>query len=491
MKYYVRSISKIIILLFLFILPAGIQAEEQLQYVTMKMATLAPKMALGATEENADMISQMNKQFSFLEKRFHLKINIIGYYGGAMGNDPQMIQKAKLGQLDMLGTTLEGLKLCADNIDLLCLPYLIESYGQFDYIMNKNSAYINNLFFKNGWITMAGIMSEGRHDIYMTEPYRTPGDFKQNMKAANYTGLPDDLFYEAHSIPQLPLGMTDMYPAFRTRSSNAGIIPAMFVVGMQLYTSLKYVIDPQVRFPVSAAILTKRKWEELPWDFRVYMAVLEPVSYFFAAGAARDMSIAFRQALLKHGITELKLTPQELNAIKDPIIAYTKVYMDKHPEKKEFYDRIAGAAQEYNSGYPIERAIFESDPTYTAFYDRTRIIANAIRAYQSTGSKDAVLKLTKDKIIEKWRIYDMLENSEEYIKTGNPEKLKNWMKTFYITEVVDEMFSKHLDSVKKIFGTKQALKDRMEEFLLTVESPMYKGFQRMAALKEKEKAGLK
>lgn len=443
--------------------------------ILIKLATLAPSGTF-ATEG----IKVMGQCFDLVGPEFGFCTEFKGYFGGVMGDDPQMIQKARAGQLDMLATTLNGLPLIADVFDVFNMAYLIEDYGMFDYVMARNAPLINKVFWDNGWLSMALIVSDGPHDLYLAKEYRTIEELGKNLKAANYTGGPDDSFFKALRIPQLPCAPTDMFTSVRAKVMNAALLPAVFATGMQLYTTLPYIIKPTVRYSTSALILTKRKWETLPWDFRVFIAFLQPSCYYAGAGIVRDAAYAFMGAMVKHGSKQIVLTPEQLKLWKEQVAAYREKYIGNDKLRRELYNAIQKSIQEYKTSNPIEKQMYISDPTYRNFPDKVARIGQAMYRYINTRDPSEILKLHRDKVLEKWRVYDVVMAWEHYVKTGDHKLLEQWMRSYYIPEVVDEIFTKHMDSIKRLYGSEKAIKNRMKEVVqgYNIGAGFYKGFQK-------------
>ena len=86
--------------------------------------------------------------------------------------------------------------------------------------------------------------------------------------------------------------------------------------------------------------------------------------------------------------------------------------------------------------------------------------------------------LEKQKVIEGWKLYDWVAASEEYIKTGKPDKLKKWMKSFFIDDIIDELFEKHSDVVRKMFGSRKGVNAILGSFRKYLDYPKYKGYQK-------------
>lgn len=453
---------------FLLFLPLSVPADT----INIKVGSLAPK---GTSATICfDMVDDI---FRSLEKPFGTRLKIVGYYGGTMGDDPQMIQKAKLGQLDILTPTVNGLPNCVKEFETLYLPYIMDNFGEFDYFVTHNASYINELFYNNGWVTLFLLLSEGQHDIYLGKACRTPEELKKNINAANYTGAPDDAFYRSMGIPQFPVQPTEMYPAFRTGVSNAAILPSVFVIGMQIYTSLPYVVEPSVRMSPSAVVITRKKWDAIPWEFKVFFAGMQPLLYSVFLGVLLDAAYTYSDAMVQHGSTLISLTPEERKTWMDAAAVRRDQYLTEDKTKRDIYNRIVQAKKEYNSRRNDIKDAFENDPKFKNFPDRLQKIIKACNAYIDTDSKEAILRLENDKILEKWRLYDWLTACEELIKKGSTAELEKWMRSYYTPAVINEIFSQHLDLIKILYGSKEALKERIKEYMLFVGTPRYKGFR--------------
>lgn len=463
----VRLIFIFFIICSVFILDQNAVAEPEI--VRIKLATLAPP---GTT--SSIYVEGSQQALTYLGKRIGFRTKVIGYYGGVMGNDPQMVQKGRIGQLDMLLLTLTGLTVIAEQLEVFNLAFLFDDFGQFDYVMKKNSSYINSLLYTKGWISLGLINPEGYHELYIKKPYKTISEFRTNIKAVNYTGGPDETFFGALKIPQSILEPTEMYSAFRTGTFNAAILPAAFTIGMQIYTTLSYIVDPPIRIPTSAILLTRNIWEKLPLYFRIYFAMTQPLIYYFAGYTMRDAGAAYSAAIYKYGCKSVKLDQSEVLSMKEKVTAYREQYVKSSGSKRELYNRINAALNEYKESNPPEKAIYEKDPQYKHVAGNIIKIKNALEYYYMNGSKSRILQLSKDNIIEKWRLYDWITACENYITTGKDTELKKWFDSFHAGELSEEYFTKNPDAIKKLYGSKSALRDRIEELVALLN--MIKGY---------------
>ena len=448
----------------------GMGLSQELPKVRLKFGTLGPK---GTNVTNA--LESIDKGLLRpLSKNLGYDFALIPYYGGVMGDDNQMLQKAQMGQLDIITPTVNAQPSISKKLEVVYMAYLINDYGQFDRVMTAMKDF-NDVLWDKGFVNLIEL-TEGIHDLYLAGPWRTPEALKKNLKACNYTGGPDDTFFRAHGIPQVPIQPPEMFPSFKAGLSNAVILPSMFVIGMQIYTALPYIVQPSIRTSMTAPMFTKQAVDRLPNDIRIMVISLSPFLHWNLNGIMRDGAVAFTKAMLKYGSKMVSLSPEELKAWKQPCLAYRETYLGNDEEKRDAYKKISAALEGYDTS--VEKAIFEADPSYANFPERQKKLADTLEAYIKTGSKEEVGKLESGHVIEKWRLYDLIGASEEIIKTGKTDAFVAWLGNYRAKGEMEKYVLPYKNDIKKLYGTKEALNQRLQEVVGYLRSPLYKGFQK-------------
>jgi TRAP-type C4-dicarboxylate transport system substrate-binding protein len=448
----------------------GMGLSQELPKVRLKFGTLGPK---GTNVTNA--LESIDKGLLRpLSKNLGYDFALIPYYGGVMGDDNQMLQKAQMGQLDIITPTVNAQPSISKKLEVVYMAYLINDYGQFDRVMTAMKDF-NDVLWDKGFVNLIEL-TEGIHDLYLAGPWRTPEALKKNLKACNYTGGPDDTFFRAHGIPQVPIQPPEMFPSFKAGLSNAVILPSMFVIGMQIYTALPYIVQPSIRTSMTAPMFTKQAVDRLPNDIRIMVISLSPFLHWNLNGIMRDGAVAFTKAMLKYGSKMVSLSPEELKAWKQPCLAYRETYLGNDEEKRDAYKKISAALEGYDTS--VEKAIFEADPSYANFPERQKKLADTLEAYIKTGSKEELGKLESGHVIEKWRLYDLIGASEEIIKTGKTDAFVAWLGNYRAKGEMEKYVLPYKNDIKKLYGTKEALNQRLQEVVGYLRSPLYKGFQK-------------
>src|SRR3954464_11717466 len=105
------------------------------QTVRIKLGTLAPQ---GSTWHQ--LLQQMAAEFS---KESGGKGELKIYAGGTQGNEGEMIRKISIGQLQAASMTAVGLHEITPEPQAEDVPFMIDSYEEYDYVHEKVRAKLD------------------------------------------------------------------------------------------------------------------------------------------------------------------------------------------------------------------------------------------------------------------------------------------------------------------------------------------------------------
>ena len=97
---------------------------------------------------------------------------------------------------------------------------------------------------------------------------------------------------------------------------DAYIGPALWVVGTQLYTIIKYINPMPLRYSPAGAVVTLEAWNTLPQKYRDGLKSLRTKEMIDLALACRKDSIRAYEAMVKHGLKPDKMDPKVLADMK-------------------------------------------------------------------------------------------------------------------------------------------------------------------------------
>ena len=138
--------------------------------LVIKMATLAP--------EGSSWFKAINALNTEVMKKSENKVQFKIYPGGVLGDESDMLRKAKIGQIQGVALTSAGLSSIFKEIDVLQIPFLFQKYDEVDYILNKWDGIFRKGFEENGYVFL-GWSEAGFVYLMSTLPISSASDLKK------------------------------------------------------------------------------------------------------------------------------------------------------------------------------------------------------------------------------------------------------------------------------------------------------------------------
>jgi len=300
----------VFVVLLILLVPAHVFGEKpkaKPEFV-VKFGTLAP----GGTAWSS-VLDTIKK---FMEKESKGRIKIVFYMSGVMGDEPDMVRKMKMGQLQGGGFTFQGIHSFFPELMVTELPFLFEDYDEVDFVFKRIYTSLAKVLEKKGFILLA-LAEEGMQMIFSEKPVRKPEDFQQHrcwvwedepVQVETYKALG-----VSHPIPTTVL---DLRPAFQNRMVNLVYASPMTIVGLQIYTGVKYGTLMNFRYNPALYLVTKSFWDSIPQEFRDLTKKAIDIMKDESYGKARPGQDEALKALSEYGIKIIVPTPEELNVLK-------------------------------------------------------------------------------------------------------------------------------------------------------------------------------
>jgi len=279
----------------------------------VKMATLAPEGVGWATLIKEVINPGILKMTSGL-------ITLDWYYGGTMGDDQDILAKMRNGQLQGGGFTGWGLVLACPEMAIMELPFLFNNYDEVEYIYSKLRPRISQWFEKRGYHLV--LLAEQDFDqIYSTKyPIKTPEDFKKSRFLTWY-GPVEERTLKALGASPLPIRVPEVAASIRTGVCDAFISPALWAVGTQMYTIMKYINPVHIRYSPAGGVITNQTWNLMPKEAQVaidYFVMSVEKDFRQKVRAGNEKCI---KSMIKYGMKEVKMTPAELDILKKRLVS--------------------------------------------------------------------------------------------------------------------------------------------------------------------------
>ncbi|WP_028313928.1 TRAP transporter substrate-binding protein DctP [Desulfatibacillum aliphaticivorans] len=318
----------------------GANAEEQQTY--WKFATLAPDGVGWAKQIKIHVLPAVEEVTDG-----SIKIKI--YWGGVMGDDEDIIKKLRIGQLDGVGLSGQGVTLACKPMSVVELPFLFRSWEEVDYIKEKMRAQFDQLLADDGYMALAW-NDQDFDQMYSTKsPLANLDDFRAAKFITWYGPVEEALLTNLGAYP-VKVNVPEAATSVRQGIVDAAIAPAAFVVGSQLYAKIPYVNPIKVRYSPSLILLSMDVWEDLPDEYKEEFFKRRPdveKKYCEAVRKDNEKSLA---ALIKYGLKETKMTEEDFAIVRERATAiWDELAGEEYPE--EVLEEVKGHLADYRKAH--------------------------------------------------------------------------------------------------------------------------------------------
>lgn len=265
--------------------------------LTLKLGTLAPE---GSPFDL--IIRDMGEAW----KTAGVKLQM--YSGGVLGDEPDMVTKMRLGQIQVGVFTVVGLAKIDKGVQALSLPMLYKDYAESDYVRAKMQPVLEARLAAKGfkvlnWGEAGWVMFFGK------QPILTPEDLKK-VKFFVWGDDADTMnIWKSAGYSPVPLAATDILPNLQTGLINSFDTTPISALSFQWFALAPHMTNLRWAPLVGATIVTTKAWNKIPEDLKpaLLKAAADAGVRFkteIRAGEQKAIDVMKTKGLIVHDITE-------------------------------------------------------------------------------------------------------------------------------------------------------------------------------------------
>ena len=237
----------------LFFLSTTVMAAQQL-----KVAVLVPE---GTTWGNS--LRKLSKE---VETVTGGEVTLKIYYGGVSGDEPDVLRKVRIGQ--MQGGIFTGKVLGDIHGDLRAveIPFTFyQNQKKASDTLQKLTPTLNEGLKKKGFVNL-GFYEVGQVYVVSTKKISTLDELK-GVKIWSWEG---DKLVEAMlnslELVSVPLALPDVLSSLSTGIINAAYAPPLAILALQWQTKIKYLVNFPTAFSIGALLISDKSWAKIKPD---------------------------------------------------------------------------------------------------------------------------------------------------------------------------------------------------------------------------------
>ncbi len=281
-----------------------VSAAAQARSRVIKIGTAAPRGTpwAKAASEMAQAIETLS------DGKLRVKV-----YAGVVGDEPTILRKLRVGQLQGAVLTSTGLSLIAREPMVLQMPMVFASYAELDAVRDAMAPELAAIFRSQGFELLTW-GDAGWLYFFTKKPAQSLEDvagLKTWIWAHDEHGI--QAFKRIGFVPVV-LSSVDLVPSLQTGLIEAFPAAPMVALSLQTHTLAPHMIDVPWAPVVGATILATEAWELIPVELQpqVHQACEEIGARLRSqVRAETEQAVA---AMQKHGLKVHRPTPEQLEA---------------------------------------------------------------------------------------------------------------------------------------------------------------------------------
>lgn len=233
------------------LLPTGPSAPAA---TTIKMATLVPD---GSVWDKA--FRRMGSEWKeATDGRVQLRI----YAGGVAGDEPDIIRKMRIGQLNAAALTLPGLSDIDPAFDVFEIPLYYASHEELLSILDEMTPLLRERLEERGFVLLSWGHA-GWVRLFSKRSVGSPADLeKQKLFVWGDEGRKVRVWRE-NGFDPVPLSATDIPSGLQTGLIEAVPAPPLSALALQWFRSTPFMLDLEIVPLIGATVVTKKTWDSI------------------------------------------------------------------------------------------------------------------------------------------------------------------------------------------------------------------------------------
>jgi len=263
------------------------------QAATIKIATVAP--------DGTAWMREMRAGADAVKKDTDGRVEIKYYPGGVMGDEPTVLRKIRIGQLQGGAFTGGELSQVVKDAQVYSLPFAFKTQDEVDKARAQLDPLLKQEFDKAGF-DVAGISGGGFAYLMSVNDIKTREDLKAAKVWVPQGDRVAEAGFKAGGVTPISLPLADVYTSLQTGLIDTVANTPAGAIAFQWHTKVRHMVDLPITYVVGILVIDKKAFDTLlPADQK---AVNDDLGAAFARleKINRDDNAQAKIALQKQGV---------------------------------------------------------------------------------------------------------------------------------------------------------------------------------------------
>ncbi|MBN1758409.1 MAG: TRAP transporter substrate-binding protein DctP [Chitinispirillaceae bacterium] len=276
------------------------------------------------------------------------KVVLKVYSGGTAGDEPDMIRKVRMGQIDGIGVSGVGLILMDPAIMSFHIPLLMRTDAEADYIFSAVQPTFEANLKKEGYTVMFWSRVGWLH-FFSKKPVVTPNDLKKNRLFVWGASIDEEKSWKENGFNPITMPATEMMTALQSGMIEAFTTSPLVAASFQWFGLAPNMCEMNWTPFIGALVVSNRIWQSIPEDLATQLRASAKKN-----GAAMQSEIAETEAkaisiMLENGL-KINAVPPEV--VEQWAAIVEKGFLPKFSRKSydpDLYEKIRNMLKDYRA----------------------------------------------------------------------------------------------------------------------------------------------
>jgi TRAP-type C4-dicarboxylate transport system substrate-binding protein len=320
----------------LALLPARSQAQQ-----VIKLGSLAP-----ADSPWDKALLKIALEWQTISRgRVTLKV----YSGGIAGDEPDMIRKMRINQLQAAAMTGSGLGKIHPNLLVYQLPFMARDDEELQYLFDRLRPRLEKEIQEKGFVLLAFTRS-GWLRFFSKTKMLTPEDMAK-LKFFVMEGSPEvDQAWKEMGFHIVPLPANDAFAGLQSGMVDVFTASPLTAAALQWFALAPNMTDFNWSPLTGALVITSQAWRRIPAELRSELQKAAEGALEGLTGEVEKVEAQAIEIMKKNGLIIHKVTPAQLEQWQKLVENGLKILLD-NPISADIYEEARGILEEYRRAH--------------------------------------------------------------------------------------------------------------------------------------------
>lgn len=238
------------------------------------------------------------------------RLRVKVFAGGIAGDEPSMIRKIRINQLQAAAITGVGLGSIVEDFYAVQLPFVIRTSGEMDYVMGELQPTFDRMFEEKGFTLVAWFLAGWAH-LFSKTPVATPPEAKQ-LKLHGDPASPEIIdAWEEMGFHVVPVSSTEVLTALQSDLLEAFLLTPLTAAAMQWFGLAKNMMELPLAPMLSGIVVSARVWEGIPDPLKGELLAIVERHLTTLGEETADLEHEALQIMMENGLRIQPVSPGE------------------------------------------------------------------------------------------------------------------------------------------------------------------------------------